>query len=162
MSALERVVPKADLTTCTSPPPAPGCQIQTQHHSCVLTHVTILQQAVMMVTKSGGLPSNPQWMGLAMLRRTGPPPTNWEGPAVSHHHPHSCVPLGSMPHEEEGPCPLPMADTVQHSLPWPLNAGSSAKTHSPLIYPVLGFIHQVEITSFFLFLYRIQSYVVYS
>ena len=58
-------------------PACAGCQIQMQHHSCVFRHVTILQQAVMMVMKSGGLPSNPQWMGLAILGRTGPPPTNW-------------------------------------------------------------------------------------
>ena len=46
------------------------CQIQTQHHSCVLKHMTILQQAVVMVMESGGLPSNPQWMELAMEDRT--------------------------------------------------------------------------------------------
>lgn len=51
--------------------------LQMQHHSCVFRHVTILQQAVMMVMKSGRLPSNPQWMELATLGRTGPPPTNW-------------------------------------------------------------------------------------
>ena len=42
----KQISPRAPLPACS------WCQIQTQHHSCVLKHVTILQQAVMMVMKS--------------------------------------------------------------------------------------------------------------
>lgn len=66
-----QISPREPLPACA------GRQIQTQRHSCAFRHVTILQQAVLMVMKSGGLPSNPQWMELAILGRTGPPPANW-------------------------------------------------------------------------------------
>lgn len=98
----KQISPRAPL------PPAPGARFRRSTIPAVLTHVTILQQAVMMVTKSG-LPSNPQWMGLAMLRRTGPPPTNWgrKKATVSHHHPHSAYPWAPRPTRKKDLAPPP-------------------------------------------------------
>lgn len=59
--------------------------------------------------------------------------------------------------------PSPWLRLSSFSLPWPLGSGLLCKdAQATYISSPLGFIHQVEITSFFLFLYRIQSYVVYS